>query len=512
VIGRIYRGERVAGLVRYLYGPGRHNEHVDPHLVAAWDATTPDELAAMEPPGGGGPRGTGPRDFRGMIDSLELALALRAKGEQRPVWHCPLRVADADRRLTDAEWGDIARDVMDRTGIAAAGDDGGARWIAVRHDEVSIHLVAVLARQDGRRCHPEFDWPKVREACLAAEARYGLTSTAPADGTAAPATTRAESEKAQRTGRAQDVRSQLRREVRAEAVSARGQEEFLAGLRSRGLLVRERYSTQPGQEHVLTGYAVAAPGDRDKDGQSVYFGGGKLAADLSLPRLRHRWDAGVSGEGAAEPAVDDPHASGPPEHGQRAGAARQAAAAARAVAAGIDEGLRSGSSGDVGRGVAMAAGDALVAAAAALEGAGGGPLTDAAAGYDRAARPPRTQRADPLAAARWEQADAARRLARASHAVARVGRLAAKDDRAAGLELVAALVLLTAAIMELHAASGRLQQAHAAAQTCAQLRAWSEQRAPVAVAQGPTQVVRQPSAAVVQARAEHTGQDRWRRR
>jgi len=52
VIGRVYRGERVAGLVRYLYGPGRHNEHVDAHLVAAWDACTPAELAAMEPPVG----------------------------------------------------------------------------------------------------------------------------------------------------------------------------------------------------------------------------------------------------------------------------------------------------------------------------------------------------------------------------------------------------------------------------------------------------------------------------
>jgi hypothetical protein len=120
-------------------------------------------------------------------------------------------------------------------GIALAGDDGGARWIAVRHDEVSIHLMAVLARQNGRRCHPELDWPKVRQACLAAEVKYGLTSTAPADGTAAPATTGAETEKPQCTGRTHDVRSQLRREVRADAVSARTQKEFVAGLRWRPL-------------------------------------------------------------------------------------------------------------------------------------------------------------------------------------------------------------------------------------------------------------------------------------
>jgi len=39
---------------------------------------------------------------------------------------------------------------MHRTGLAAAGQDGGCPWIAVRHEEVSIHLVAMLAREDGR--------------------------------------------------------------------------------------------------------------------------------------------------------------------------------------------------------------------------------------------------------------------------------------------------------------------------------------------------------------------------
>ncbi len=91
MIGRVYRGERVAGLVRYLYGPGRHNEHVDARLVAAWDTHTPVELAAMEPPVGE----WGVVDFRPMVDSLELALALRDTTERRPVWHCPLRVAPA---------------------------------------------------------------------------------------------------------------------------------------------------------------------------------------------------------------------------------------------------------------------------------------------------------------------------------------------------------------------------------------------------------------------------------
>lgn len=31
------RGHDTYGLLGYLFGPGRANEHVDPHLVAAWD-------------------------------------------------------------------------------------------------------------------------------------------------------------------------------------------------------------------------------------------------------------------------------------------------------------------------------------------------------------------------------------------------------------------------------------------------------------------------------------------
>ena len=53
------------------------------------------------------------------------------------------------------------------------------------------------------------------------------------------------------------------------------------------MLVRKRFSARnPGQ---VTGYAVALPGDTAKDGGPVWYGGGKLAADLTLPKLRRRW-------------------------------------------------------------------------------------------------------------------------------------------------------------------------------------------------------------------------------
>ncbi|GAA5056498.1 hypothetical protein GCM10023259_039410 [Thermocatellispora tengchongensis] len=36
MIGKVTRGGRVMGLLYYLYGPGRANEHVNPHLAAGW--------------------------------------------------------------------------------------------------------------------------------------------------------------------------------------------------------------------------------------------------------------------------------------------------------------------------------------------------------------------------------------------------------------------------------------------------------------------------------------------
>jgi hypothetical protein len=44
---------------------------------------------------------------------------------------------------------------MDKTGLAAADDELGVRWVAVRYAADHIHIVATLARQDGTR-------PKIR--------------------------------------------------------------------------------------------------------------------------------------------------------------------------------------------------------------------------------------------------------------------------------------------------------------------------------------------------------------
>ena len=282
MIGKIStpRGEHVQPLLYYLFGPGRREEHTDPHIVAGWR-----HPADLEPP----LRPDGKRDFTkltGLLLQPQAALGKRAYA--RPVWHCAMRAAPDDRMLSDDEWAQIAHEVMDRTGLSPNGqEDEAVRWVAVRHGDDHIHLVAMLARQDGGK--PSLSWEryKVRAACLAAEQRYGLRSTAPADHTAARCPTRAESEKAARRGRDEAPRITLRRQVTTAAAGAGSEDEFFARLDQAGMLVRKRFSiSNPGQ---VTGYSVALPGETTKDGGPIWYGGGKLAADLSWPKLQQRW-------------------------------------------------------------------------------------------------------------------------------------------------------------------------------------------------------------------------------
>jgi hypothetical protein len=89
------------------------------------------------------------------------------------------------------------------------------------------------------------------------------------------------------TGAASRPRTTLRRHVATAAASAASAGEFFARLDQTGILVRLRYSTRNSGQ--VTGYAVALPGDTPRNGEPVWYGGGKLAADLSWPGLAQRW-------------------------------------------------------------------------------------------------------------------------------------------------------------------------------------------------------------------------------
>ena len=439
MIGRVYRGSKVSGLVRYLYGPGRHNEHVDQRLVACWSGADPQALAAVEPE----LLASGERDYRGLIAELEAPVAYAERMDANPVWHCPLRTAPGDRVLTDAEWADVAADLMHRTGIAPRGDEGACRWIAVRHDDVSIHVVAVLARQDGARAHVFRDYPQVRTTCLAAEQQYGLAVTAPADKTAATHTTRAEVERAARSGHALPARDWLREQVQHAAAGAREPREFLDRLRVAGVTVRERHDP----DGTLSGYAVGRREPGYGAGETVFYGGGKLAADLSLPKLQARW---VAADGSTAPS-GAPSAPAQDRAQLWRQATQAAAEAAEQVRGRADSGDAQGLA-DAGDAAAASA-EVLSAASRLIEGGAGGPLTQAARDYDRAAREVRGR----LPASTF----AGTMLRTAALQLARSGK-AGRNEAAQIALLVAQIGSLSLSVSRLREAQGRMAQAAAA--------------------------------------------------
>lgn len=286
MIGKVTRGSNTGGLLRYLYGPGRANEHTNAHLVASWLGDDRPALDRLEP-------NCGRRPLAHLAARLDLPLQLLPDQPAKHVWQCSMRLADGDRRLSDTEWAQVAREVVERTGFAPADDPGGCRWVAVRHAEDHIHIVVTLARQDGDRVRVFRDWPKVHAAARAVEQRFGLVTVDSPDRSAAVAPTRGEQEKARRMRSQETPRAWLAREVRVVAAGTTSREEFARELvRRGGVVVKWRQSTRtPGE---VAGFSVGRVGDVDGQGEQVWFSGSKLAADLSLPKLEARWREGMT--------------------------------------------------------------------------------------------------------------------------------------------------------------------------------------------------------------------------
>ena len=180
----------------------------------------------------------------------------------------------------------VAAGIMDRTGLAPAGDDLGVRWVAVATRRIT------------------FTWWRRWPGSTAPGRGSGMTSTG-CGRRARPLRRGSGCEPPlRRIARRRGVRRGPRRNRRRGAAGRSRPGSLCAGrCRSRrpgraragvlrppreaGVAVRKRYSvTSPGQ---VTGYAVGLPGHPAKGGGMVWFGGGKLAADLTLPKLRCRW-------------------------------------------------------------------------------------------------------------------------------------------------------------------------------------------------------------------------------
>lgn len=324
----VVRGDRMAGLMTYLMGPGRANEHTEPHLVAGDDALmvwhNDDELD----------RDAGVAIAR-HLDQPRGTFGVEVTGGH--VWHCSLSLRAEEGMLTDEQWGEIARDFIagmefdDQEGTRAP-----CRWAAVRHGVSKngndhIHVVVNLVREDATKASTHVDFRRAQRVARALEIKHGLErlesvqaerSTRgwhPAEREAqarSKAKARHELSRAQGAGsgvsweqltraeRQARIMAEMRRDqprhtlavrVRGCAEAAQDEAEWVRRMRRVGLLVRPRFAA--GRTDVIVGYSVA---ERPEFGERpIWYGGGQLAHDLRLPRIRERWLDTPEGASAA---------------------------------------------------------------------------------------------------------------------------------------------------------------------------------------------------------------------
>ncbi|MGW4510213.1 hypothetical protein ACWENO_36815 [Streptomyces sp. NPDC004436] len=252
----------------------------------------------------------------------------------------------------------------------------------------------------------------------------------PQDRTAVRRPLSGEKAKADRRGLLETAREVLQRTVRTAAALAENDTDFLDRLRDAGLRVRERRA----DDGALAGYAVALPGDRaDHGSRPVWFSGGSLAYDLSLPRVRERY----------EPAV------GPAGWSQAERLVREAAAA-------LARSGRAEGAGDV-----AALGDLLVAAAFHAPATVRDRITAAADAFEQAGRAPGERSLEGRARAGWRAS---------ARALERAPRTARGGGAVVVLTLLVALVEAVDAARLWHEAQQHRAQAKAAAEAGRLLR------------------------------------------
>lgn len=317
----VTRGDRMAGLMTYLVGKGRANEHTEPHLVAgdaalmAWhdDAELSDDAA---------------RSIARHLDRPRTSFGVEVPGGH--VWHASLSLRAEEGLRTDEEWGAIARDFVTAMGFDDnEGTKAPCRWVAVRHGVSKagndhIHIAVNLVRDDGTKASIHHDFHRAQTAARALEVKYGLEQLESTKGERATrgyspaeqarveerAATFAQKKYEQQASRSSEPmpswteldgkerqarvaaevrlnvpRNDLARTVRGAASAAENEAEFVRRMRRSGVLVRPRFAD--GRTDVITGYSVAA---RPEAGERpIWYGGGHLGRDLTLPRLREGW-------------------------------------------------------------------------------------------------------------------------------------------------------------------------------------------------------------------------------
>ena len=323
------KGQDLGGLLRYLAGPGRANEHTNPTVLAGDLVTMAVYAGAIDVPRAtelarylDSPRQTVLRGEPVLSTQYGKARALMAEGMSRKeafeeatrdenAWHCSLSLAPREGRLSTEKWGEIARRFMREMGYIER-EDGApdVRWTAIHHGLTTqggdhIHLAMSVVRPDGSLADMFRDRPRAQAAAGVLEHEFGLEVLASRSERSTEQATRPhERAHAMRVGAPETDREALRRRVRAAAAGAETEAEFVRALREEGLMVRPHYVT--GGTEEVDGFAVRMPAQKNLETgaweKPVWSSAGKLSKDLTLPAIRD-WAGWADSEESREAAM-----------------------------------------------------------------------------------------------------------------------------------------------------------------------------------------------------------------
>lgn len=457
----ITKGTRLRGLLEYLFGPGRREEHVNARLVAGYD-----DLVVLAPPRHG--RNPDRWDLGELVDRLDAPQsALGERGLRDYVLHCSLAVPVDERPVDDAEWRTIAEEFVARMGW------DGCRWVAVHHGRSSggndhVHVVVTRATEDGAPLWLRGEYRQAQQACDGLEDEHGLLKRARRDGAGRPGATPVEVAQARAAGRPATGREVLRRHVRAAVAAAGSEAEWLSGMRAAGLLVAAR--TAADDPTRVVGYAVALPPEPGR--RPRWIAGGRLDGELSLTRIRHRWPETPPLDATAWQATDATLTPTPARPVDRAQVWRRTATTLADVAAQLHALPPDSPQWPA---AARATADLLTCLAVVAEPAGYGPLSRAADALTRAAAP---RRHDPPVTTTTA---VAARLSRAAARVATTGPARTSREAHVLLTVVVQAARLLVALADLRAAQHQAAAAGAAAAAAAHLMPVLEYGRPVPV-------------------------------
>jgi hypothetical protein len=291
MIGKITTGSSGRRLIRYLFGPGKANEHTDQRVITSGLVLGGEALA------GGNLSHRQIADLGAGVDAAHETYGTDPKGGH--ILHLSLSLPPGDRHLSDDQWGEVANTAMTALGFESDGVQPAA-WVAVGHGTSAhgnqhVHIAASLVRIDGGRVNTWQSKKVLSGVCAEIETTYDLTVVEGREGRGMPGLSRAELERTAREQRVEPPRTSLARMVREASVTCKDEAEFVRRLRGTEVLVRPRFET--GGQEVVVGYSVAmSTQDRETP---IWFGGGKLAKDLTLPSLRQFWEQSARDRPAA---------------------------------------------------------------------------------------------------------------------------------------------------------------------------------------------------------------------